>query len=73
MKKRDGGTPDRRTMETIRMDAAARLKAGEDISIVMASYRMARTTYYERMARMVAGDGTERSLHCRKAPGTPAA
>ena len=71
MKKRDGRTLDRRTMETIRMDAVARVRADEDISSVMASYRMARTTWYKWMARMEAGDGTVRSLRCRKAPGTP--
>ncbi len=52
------------------MDAVARVRAGEDISSVMASYRMARTTWYKWMARMEAGDGTVRSLRCRKAPGT---
>ena len=44
MKKRDGRTLHRKTMETICMDAVARVKAAEDISSVMASYRMARTT-----------------------------
>jgi hypothetical protein len=39
-------------METIRMDAVARVMAGEDISSVMASYRMARTTWYKWIARM---------------------
>jgi transposase len=58
-------------METIRMDAVARMKAGEDISSVMASYRMASTTYYKWMARTEEGGGTVRSLRRRKAPGTP--
>jgi len=47
MKKRDGRTLDRKTLETIRMDAVARVNAGEDISSVMAGYRMARTTCYK--------------------------
>jgi hypothetical protein len=38
MKKRDGRTLDRRTMETIRMDAVARVRAGEEISSVMARH-----------------------------------
>ncbi len=53
------------------MDAVYRFEDGEDISSVMALYRMARTTYYKWMALMKAGDGTLRSLHCRKASGNP--
>jgi hypothetical protein len=47
MKKRDGRTLDRWTMEMITMDAVAQVKAAEDISSVTASYRMALTTYLQ--------------------------
>src|SRR6478609_2235294 len=69
MKRRDGRTWDRKTMEVIRRDAVERVRAGENVSTVMASCRMARTTFYEWMARMEAGDGTLRSLRARKARG----
>lgn len=53
LKKRDGRTLDRRTMETIRMDAVARVKVGGDISSVMASYRMARMKEVEIVVQMI--------------------
>ncbi|RYD26987.1 MAG: IS630 family transposase [Verrucomicrobiaceae bacterium] len=69
MKKRDGRTLDRKTMAVIRRDAVERVRAGENVSTVMAGYRMARTTFYKWTARMEAGDGTVRSLRARKARG----
>jgi transposase len=57
-------------MEVIRRDAVERVRAGEDVSAVMAGYRMARTTFYKWTARMAAGDGTMRSLRARKARGS---
>jgi len=69
MKKRDGRTLDRKTMEMIRLDAVARVREGEEVSSVMASYRMSRTTFYKWMARIAGGDGTVRSLRARKARG----
>lgn len=53
LKKRDGRTLDRRTMETIRMDAVARVKVGGDISSVMASDRMARMKEVEIVVQMI--------------------
>lgn len=68
-KKRDGRTLDRKTMEVIRRDAVERVRSGEEVTAVMASYGMERTTYYKWTRRMAAGDGTVRSLNQRKAPG----
>jgi transposase len=69
MKKRDGRTLDRKTMETMRMDAVARVRAGEKVAAVMRSYRLSRTTYYKWTRRMAEGGGTVHSLKSRKAPG----
>ena len=59
--KKDGRTHDRKTKETLRMMAVARIREGEDVAAVMASLGLCRTTAYKWLGK-VAGRG--RGLHC---------
>ena len=59
--KKDGRTHDRKTKETLRMMAVARIREVEDVAAVMASLGLCRTTAYKWLGK-VAGRG--RGLHC---------
>jgi len=45
--RKDGRTYDRKTQETIRLMAVARMLEGEKVPTVMASYGLCRTTAYK--------------------------
>lgn len=59
--KKDGRTHNRKTKETIRMMAVERIREGEDVATVMASYGLCRTTGYKWLAK---ASGRGRGLHC---------
>ncbi len=59
--KKDGRTHDRKTQETIRMMAVERMLDGEDVTTVMASYGLCRTTAYKWLAKV---RGRGRGKHC---------
>ena len=55
----DGRTLDHATLEQIRLMAIRRVREGEDLGAVIASFGFCRTTIYEWM-RLAAGSGTGR-------------
>ena len=59
--KKDGRTHDRKTKETIRMMAVERILEGENVTAVMASYGLCRTTGYKWLAKV---RGRGRGKHC---------
>lgn len=66
--KKDGRAHDRKTKETIRMMAVERLLEGEDVTAVMKSYGLCRTTAYKWLTKV---RGRGRGKHCLVArPGT---
>lgn len=68
---RDGRTLDHRTLETLRVMAVERVRAGEAPSAVMASYGFCRTTIYKWL-RQAKGRGKGlRALSARKGTGRP--
>jgi len=68
---RDGRTLDHRTLETLRVMAVERVRAGEAPSAVMTSYGFCRTTIYKWL-RQAQGRGKGlRALSARKGTGRP--
>ncbi len=59
--KRDGRTHDRKTQEAIRLMAVDRMLEGEDVTVVMESYGLCRTTGYKWLAKI---RGRGRGKHC---------
>ena len=71
MKTQDGRSLPHATLETLRLLAIRRVRAGEKPSAVIRSYGFCRTTIY-RWLRAAAAGG-ERAVHARKATGRPPA
>jgi transposase len=69
--KRDGRTHDRKTQEAIRIMAVERILEGEDVTSVMASYGMCRTTAYKWLAKVRERGRGKRALNARKGTGRP--
>jgi transposase len=69
--KRDGRTHDRDTQEAIRLMAVERLLEGEDMTTVMASYGLCRTTGYKWLAKIRGRGRGKRALAARKGTGRP--
>jgi len=67
--KKDGRTNDRKTQETIRMMAVERMLEGEDVTMVMASYGLCRTTGYKWLAKVRGRGRGKRCLAARKGTG----
>ena len=67
--KKDGRAHDRKTKETIRMMAVERIREGEDVATVMASYGLCRTTGYKWLAKASGRGRGIRSLEARKGSG----
>lgn len=67
--KKDGRTHDRKTKETIRMMAVERILEGEDVTAVMASYGLCRTTGYKWLAKVHGRGRGKRCLAARKGTG----
>jgi transposase len=69
--KRDGRTNDRKTQEAIRLMAVERILEGEDVTSVMASYGLCRTTAYKWLAKVRGRGHGMRALSARKGTGRP--
>ena len=69
--KRDGRTHDRKTQEAIRLMAVERILEGEDVTSVMESYGMCRTTAYKWLAKVRGRGRGKRALNARKGTGRP--
>lgn len=69
--KKDGRTHDRKTQETIRLMAVERMLEGEDVSLVMESYGLCRTTGYKWLAKIRGRGRGKRCLVARKGTGRP--
>jgi transposase len=67
--KKDGRTHDRKTQESIRMMAVERLLEGEDVTVVMASYGLCRTTGYKWLAKVRGRGRGKQCLVARKGAG----
>jgi transposase len=67
--KRDGRTHDRKTQESIRMMAVERMLEGEDVTVVMASYGLCRTTGYKWLAKVRGRGRGKQCLVARKGAG----
>ena len=68
---RDGRTHDRKTQEAIRLMAVERIREGEDVASVMASYGLCRTTAYKWLAKARGRGHGKRALAARKGTGRP--
>lgn len=68
---RDGRTHDRKTQEAIRLMAVERIQEGEDVTSVMASYGLCRTTAYKWLAKARGQGRGKRMLAARKGTGRP--
>lgn len=66
---RDGRTHDRKTQEAIRLMAVERIREGEDVASVMASYGLCRTTAYKWLAKARGPGRGVRVLTARKGTG----
>ena len=69
--KRDGRSHDRKTQEAIRLMAVERIREGEDVASVMASYGFCRTTAYKWLAKARGRGRGMRVLSARKGTGRP--
>jgi len=69
--KKDGRTHDRQTQEAIRLMAVERILEGEDVTSVMASYGLCRTTAYKWLAKVRGRGRGKRALVARKGTGRP--
>lgn len=67
--RKDGRTYDRKTQETIRLMAVARMLEGEQVTTVMASYGLCRTTAYKWLAKARGRGRGQRCLLARKGTG----
>lgn len=67
--KKDGRIHDRKTKETIRMMAVERMLEGEDVTTVMASYGLCRTTGYKWLVKVRGRGRGKRCLAARKGTG----
>jgi len=67
--KKDGRAHDRKTKETIRLMAVERIREGEDVATVMASYGLCRTTGYKWLAKANGRGRGIRFLEARKGTG----
>jgi transposase len=67
--KKDGRTHDRQTKEAIRLMAVERIREGEDVATVMASYGLCRTTGYKWLAKASGRGRGARCLVARKGTG----
>ena len=67
--KKDGRAHDRKTKETIRLMAVERIREGEDVATVMASYGLCRTTGYKWLAETNGRGRGTRTLVARKGSG----
>ena len=67
--KKDGRAHDRKTKETIRMMAVERILEGEDVTAVMASHGLCRTTGYKWLAKVHGRGHGKRCLAARKGAG----
>ena len=69
--KKDGRSHDRKTQEAIRVMAVERIREGEDVASVMASYGLCRTTGYKWLAEIRGRGRGTRALAARKGTGRP--
>ena len=67
--KKDGRAHDRKTKETIRLMAVERIREGEEVATVMASYGLCRTTGYKWLAKASGRGRGLRALEARKGSG----
>ena len=67
--KKDGRSHDRKTKETIRLMAVERIREGEEVAAVMASYGLCRTTGYKWLAKANGRGRGLRTLKARKGSG----
>lgn len=67
--KKDGRAHDRKTKETIRLMAVERIREGEEVATVMASYGLCRTTGYKWLAKASGRGRGIRSLEARQGSG----
>jgi transposase len=67
--KKDGRSHDRKTKEAIRLMAVERIREGEKMETVMASYGLCRTTGYKWLARVSGRGRGARCLVARKGSG----
>jgi transposase len=67
--KKDGRTHDRKTKEAIRMMAVDRILEGEDVTAVMSSYGLCRTTGYKWLAKIRGRGHGKHCLAARKGSG----
>ena len=67
--KKDGRAHDRKTKEAIRLMAVERIREGEDVATVMASYGLCRTTGYKWLAKVNGRGRGIRSLEARPGSG----
>jgi transposase len=67
--KKDGRAHDRKTKEAIRLMAVERIREGEDVATVMASYGLCRTTGYKWLTKANGRGRGIRSLAARKGTG----
>jgi transposase len=67
--KKDGRAHDRKTKETIRLMAVERIREGEDVATVMASYGLCRTTGYKWLAKASGRGRGILALKARKGSG----
>jgi transposase len=69
--KRDGRSFDHRTLEAIRLMAVERVRDGEQVAAVIASYGFSRTTIYKWLAAVAAPGVGVKALLSRPATGRP--
>lgn len=69
--KRDGRAHDRKTQEAIRLMAVDRIREGESVASVMASYGLCRTTAYKWLAKARGPGRGKHALAARKGTGRP--
>jgi len=67
--KKDGRAHDRKTKEAIRLMAVERIREGEGVATVMASYGLCRTTGYKWLAKATGRGRGIRALEARKGSG----
>lgn len=67
--RKDGRTHDRKTQESIRMMAVERMLEGEEVTAVMASYGLCRTTGYKWLAKVRGRGRGKQCLVTRKGTG----
>ena len=67
--RKDGRTRDRKTQESIRMMAVERMLEGEEVTAVMASYGLCRTTGYKWLAKVRGRGRGKQCLVARKGTG----